>query len=93
MPMPNMPNVLQRLFGAAPPAPKPQPRPMTDDERRAAETQAYLVQLSRNSPRGQEYARRADELRAMVQRARMTSDPGERRAIVQAMQNSQQFGE
>jgi len=53
--------------------------------------QNYLVQLSRNSPRGKEFAKRQDELRAMVRQAQTTQDPMQRRAIVAAMQGSGMF--
>lgn len=92
MPMPNMQNYLQQLYDQyIRPAPPPAPTPMTEEEQRAKAMQNYLVQLSRSSQRGQEFARRQDELRAMVRQANTTQDPMRRRAIVQAMQNSGMF--
>ena len=92
MPMPNMPNYLQQLYDQyMRPAPTPAPTPMTEDEQRAKAMQNYLVQASRNSPRGKQYANQADQLRAMVRQAQTTQDPMQRRAIVAAMQNSGMF--
>lgn len=92
MPMPNMPNYLQQLYDQyMRPAPTPAPTPMTEEEQRAKAMQNYLVQLSRKSPRGQQYAGQADQLRAMVRQAQTTQDPMQRRAIVAAMQNSGMF--
>ena len=92
MPMPNMPNYLQQLYDQyMRPAPTPAPTPMTEDELRAQAMRNYLVQASRNSPRGKQYANQADQLRAMVRQAQTTQDPMQRRAIVAAMQNSGMF--
>ena len=92
MTMPNMPNYLQQLYDQyMRPAPAPAPTPMTEEEQRAKAMQNYLVQLSRNSPRGKQYANQADQLRAMVRQAQTTQDPMQRRAIVAAMQNSGMF--
>ena len=92
MPMPNMQNYLQQLYHQyMRPAPTPAPTPMTEDEQRAKAMQNYLVQLSRKSPRGQQFAQRQDELRAMVRQAQTTQDPMQRRAIVAAMQGSGMF--
>jgi len=92
MPMPMMQNYLQQLYDQyMRPAPTPAPTPMTEEEQRAKAMQNYLVQLSRNSPRGKEFAKRQDELRAMVRQAQTTQDPMQRRAIVAAMQNSGMF--
>lgn len=92
MPMPMMQNYLQQLYDQyMRPAPTPAPTPMTEEEQRAKAMQNYLVQLSRNSPRGKAFAQRQDELRAMVRQAQTTQDPMQRRAIVAAMQNSGMF--
>ena len=92
MPMPNMQNYLQQLYDQyMRPAPTPAPTPMTEDEQRAQAMRNYLVQASRNSPRGKQYANQADQLRAMVRQAQTTQDPMQRRAIVAAMQNSGMF--
>jgi hypothetical protein len=69
------------------PAPKPRKPTLSPEERKRQSMSAYLVQLSRKSPRGAEFAARQDELRAMVQRAQATSDPYERNAIINAMRN------
>lgn len=92
MPIPIVQNYLQQLYDQyMRPAPAPKPTPMTEEEQRAQAMRNYLVQMSRSSPRGQEFAKRQDELRAMVRQANTTQDPMQRRAIVAAMQNSGMF--
>ena len=67
------------------------PVPLTPEQLRAQEAHNYLRQLSRSTKRGQDFARMADETRAMLRTMQTTQDPNERRAIVQAMQNSGMF--
>lgn len=88
MPMPNLLRPFASFWADDDkPSPKPTKRPMTDEERKRQSMSAYLVSLSRKSPRGQEFAARQDELRAMVARAKATNDPYERNAIINAMRS------
>lgn len=88
MPMPNLLRPFASFWADdEKPSPKPAKRPMTDEERARKERSDYLVALSRKSPRGQAFAQRQDELRAMVARAKATNDPYERNAIINAMRN------
>lgn len=71
--------------GRAPVPTAPKPRGLSAEEKRRQAASAYLVALSRRSPRGQAYAQNADDLRSMLQRARETDDIYERHAIINAM--------